>query len=752
MTTTPAPSINVITPSGTSVGPWTTGWKFAAPEDVWVYVETDGIAGPDLALGSDFTLVAANPTVSGGSVTLDVGIVPEGGWDADRDRVVIRRWTPRRQGVGLPDTEGHKPRATERALDRQMRIAEEQDDEIQRVAITTGAVADPAVIEAAVTAQLPEIVGDQFDGKLNLDGGNMTEGAAPAFLAALGGVNAIGGGVDPLGFKAALGLFFFAVEDFGAEANDPSFDNTTAINDAEAAAAVFGAQVAYRQSASYYFKGTLRIQRNRFSWAGDRTRLVYNGASTTRDALIIGNEATINGALNDADPALRPTYYVEGSLRGISLESLTLMTAGWAVRCPGLCRSVLHFDNIGSQDFAEGRAAANAGYVGIHPVTGDPVQTGLTWFNGIWFQHVDNVRITADAVNAINIPGAVNGRAEAAGGGPKADLWWEVRKASGRLGSFVMGGGFGGLYLTAGTTFIGGDGSMLINESLTSEGNREVIDTGAVFDEARGIYSGANIVIDEPGTGGRSVQFIKVGGWIAACYAGHGIHIKQHKGKVFIDAPIRGNGKDGARIDDALSVCHFADEIYDNGLQALAAGAPDQTWYGINPTVPNHAVTWGASLVYANRRKVGGVVYADRDVNRTQASLAFLEQSNTRLPILDVLTRITLPNGGYFGASPDSGNMGLMFRTTGGARGFFHDPGTSSFTWLLDNDAVPILRMFGGGLVLGEVLTISHGPSAPNGLRNGRVGSLYLRTDGGAASTLYVKESGDNTNTGWVAK
>ena len=34
----------------------------------------------------------------------------------------------------------------------------------------------------------------------------------------------------------------------------------------------------------------------------------------------------------------------------------------------------------------------------------------------------------------------------------------------------------------------------------------------------------------------------------------------------------------------------------------------------------------------------------------------------------------------------------------------------------------------------------------------GNVGDLCLRTDGGAGTTLYVKESGANTNTGWVAK
>ncbi len=40
---------------------------------------------------------------------------------------------------------------------------------------------------------------------------------------------------------------------------------------------------------------------------------------------------------------------------------------------------------------------------------------------------------------------------------------------------------------------------------------------------------------------------------------------------------------------------------------------------------------------------------------------------------------------------------------------------------------------------------------APEGSVTANVGSIYLRTDGGAGSTFYVKESGTG-NTGWVAK
>ena len=43
------------------------------------------------------------------------------------------------------------------------------------------------------------------------------------------------------------------------------------------------------------------------------------------------------------------------------------------------------------------------------------------------------------------------------------------------------------------------------------------------------------------------------------------------------------------------------------------------------------------------------------------------------------------------------------------------------------------------------------GAGTPEGSVTAPVGSIYLRTDGGASTTLYVKESGAG-NTGWVAK
>lgn len=46
---------------------------------------------------------------------------------------------------------------------------------------------------------------------------------------------------------------------------------------------------------------------------------------------------------------------------------------------------------------------------------------------------------------------------------------------------------------------------------------------------------------------------------------------------------------------------------------------------------------------------------------------------------------------------------------------------------------------------------IKSGAGTPEGVVTAIVGTLYLRTDGGANTTLYIKESGVS-NTGWIAK
>ncbi len=69
------------------------------------------------------------------------------------------------------------------------------------------------------------------------------------------------------------------------------------------------------------------------------------------------------------------------------------------------------------------------------------------------------------------------------------------------------------------------------------------------------------------------------------------------------------------------------------------------------------------------------------------------------------------------------------------------------------------LGYFGDGLRFGygndirnKMSSLSWGDGTPEGKIRASVGSMYLRQDGGTGTTLYIKEEGMRTNTGWVAK
>lgn len=49
-------------------------------------------------------------------------------------------------------------------------------------------------------------------------------------------------------------------------------------------------------------------------------------------------------------------------------------------------------------------------------------------------------------------------------------------------------------------------------------------------------------------------------------------------------------------------------------------------------------------------------------------------------------------------------------------------------------------------------LGVLQGNGSPAGVVVANVGTLYRRLDGGAGSTLYVKEGNSGTSAGWVAK
>ncbi|WP_312599295.1 hypothetical protein [Brevundimonas sp.] len=198
MTTTPTPTITVLTPTGDETGPFSTVWPYVSPDDVWVFIETGGVPGPDLVENVDYTLTSAGPEATGGEVTLTPAAVPAGGWVADgpgATRLILRRWTARRQSTALPDAEGHKPRATERALDRAMRIAEEISDEQDLAIKVAPGQTPPTAKEVMLAANAAESIGEALakseealagvEDKATRDGDNLTRADTAGFNARL---------------------------------------------------------------------------------------------------------------------------------------------------------------------------------------------------------------------------------------------------------------------------------------------------------------------------------------------------------------------------------------------------------------------------------------------------------------------------------------------------------------------------------------------------------------------------------------
>lgn len=355
-----------------------------------------------------------------------------------------------------------------------------------------------------------------------------------------------------LALRQSQNLFFVTPEDFGGVSNDDTFDNSIAITRAEdyLKALPEGGALVFGEGRDYYFKSTIGGARNRLVWRGSRTRLIYNGASTTTDLLVFGDG--INA-------------YREQSVSGVELCSLTNMTAGSGVRTPFAVRSDFDFDNINGQDWYE----AN----------------GNTLYHGFWAEKVDNVRVVANAINAKADGFRVNG---ALGDGPKADCWLMVGKIGGAAVGVRMGGGFGGLYITPNTTMISNDVNMIIDQTLTAEGNRELFATGAIFDVAEGgdLEADANVIINDPG--GLRINF--TGCWFSAGQS-HGIWVKAHLGIMTISGcriiQMVGDGFRTSQADSGFTLI--------SGCQITNNGG-----WGINGLVDNYALSHGANEIGGN--------------------------------------------------------------------------------------------------------------------------------------------------------
>lgn len=112
----------------------------------------------------------------------------------------------------------------------------------------------------------------------------------------------------------------------------------------------------------------------------------------------------------------------------------------------------------------------------------------------------------------------------------------------------------------------------------------------------------------------------------------------------------------------------------------------------------------------------------------TSSTRAFLVKNNASTELF------TVREAGNINANHNLGNF-LIGSSTDASNGKLQVTGNISVT----------------GIITLGAITIMSGTGTPEGTITATVGSLFMRTDGGASSTMYVKESGSG-NTGWVAK
>lgn len=152
----------------------------------------------------------------------------------------------------------------------------------------------------------------------------------------------------------------------------------------------------------------------------------------------------------------------------------------------------------------------------------------------------------------------------------------------------------------------------------------------------------------------------------------------------------------------------------------------------------------------------GSITFNGYDASGNQASLFYCDSS-----------KALFAGGVTVGANPPSAAPGYFTSTTTpqgslasayqGALVLWSGGGVGTCAWVKEVAGGTTWASIKTGpdqnsMLFNNGVKVSTGTGAPNGSVVGSPGDMYLNKSGGAGTTLYVKESGSATSTGWVAK
>lgn len=258
--------------------------------------------------------------------------------------------------------------------------------------------------------------------------------------------------------------------------------------------------------------------------------------------------------------------------------------------------------------------------------------------------------------------------------------------------------------------------------------NDSIANTNAILRAGGGGGGGGNI------SGSTQKGNVPVGNGAAALTPSTGIYDSLHVVTL----------TDTVRIPKMPNVSLTGDSITFVGqaLGTLRKGAPYTGGTGIGVISPGNVIyadstivvfTRGGQTIAGSKSFTGACVFSNT-VNFTGVGpTVFFNAANGVNIKLNTSLAYFLGIGNSFG----SGYLGYG-TTTGGE--------TMSLTW-----GTGIVAIREKMTIMSTSATYNSGTGSPEGVVTATIGSIFTRTDGGAGTTLYVKESGSG-NTGWVGK
>ena len=233
----------------------------------------------------------------------------------------------------------------------------------------------------------------------------------------------------------------------------------------------------------------------------------------------------------------------------------------------------------------------------------------------------------------------------------------------------------------------------------------------------------------------------------------------------------------GNAASDALRITESSTNSGQAGLYITRSGAPAGTAYGsyveaTGAATANVAGYFTATGATANRAiEIGSGVFKSSDSTASTGvgTGALQVAGGIYAGAASYFAGAVTVNAGVkaigFSADPGVGNINISNATYPTSGWAFRIPdngaiinlsldGAIGGTWqqVLGFDRSNAAATFAGAVsVSGTAATWTSGTGSPESVKTAPVGSLYTRTNGGASTTLYVKESGAG-NTGWIAK